>query len=242
MAGAAILAGKGCMRSGVGKLTIHIPQRNNDILQIALPEAILQHDTLETHWTSNPFASILPNKYNAIGIGPGIGREKKTAKALHETLIALHQANVPLVLDADALNILAEHPQWPDLLPTGSIITPHPLEYQRLCNAGVSLDNVILVLKGHPTTITIPGESPSVYECLFGNDGMGTAGSGDVLTGIILGLLAQGYEPKHAAILGVSLHALSGDFAAQELGRHSLIASDLVGYLHKAFNLITKHT
>lgn len=239
MAGASVLAGKGCMRSGVGKLTVHIPRRNNDIMQISLPEAILHHDTGEMCWTSSPFESCLPNKYSAIGIGPGIGREDKTAEALYKTLLELNFTEVPLVLDADALNILAEHPQWTDTIPNDTIITPHPLEYRRLMEAGACLDNVILVLKGHPTTITIPSNPSAQYECPYGNNGMGTAGSGDVLTGIILGLLAQGYPPRDAAMLGVGLHALSGDLAASELGQHSLIASDLIDYLPQAFKQMT---
>lgn len=239
MAGAGILAGRSCMRSGVGKLTVHIPWRNNDIMQVALPEAILNHDEDDKRWTYSPFESCLPNKYSAIGIGPGIGREEKTAEALYKTLLELNFTEVPLVLDADALNILAEHPQWADLIPNGTIITPHPLEYRRLMEAGVCMDNVILVLKGHPTTITIPGNPSVKYECPYGNNGMGTAGSGDVLTGIILGLLAQGYPPQDAALLGVGLHALSGDLAAGELGQHSLIASDLIENLHKAFKRVS---
>ena len=227
------------MRSGVGKLTVHIPQKNNDIMQVALPEAILNHDEDDKRWTCSPFESCLPNKYSAIGIGPGIGREDKTAEALYKTLLELNFTEVPLVLDADALNILAEHPQWADLIPNDTIITPHPLEYRRLVEAGACLDNVILVLKGHPTTITIPGNPSVKYECPYGNNGMGTAGSGDVLTGIILGLLAQGYPPQDAALLGVGLHALSGDLAASELGQHSLIASDLIENLHKAFKRVS---
>ena len=226
------------MRSGVGKLTIHIPPKNNDIMQVALPEAILNHDEDDKRWTCSPFESCLPNKYSAIGIGPGIGREDKTAEALYKTLLELNFTEVPLVLDADALNILAEHPQWADMIPNDTIITPHPLEYRRLVESGACLDNVILVLKGHPTTITIPGDPSVKYECPYGNNGMGTAGSGDVLTGIILGLLAQGYSTSEAAIMGVSLHALSGDIAAEELGQHSLIASDLIENLHKAFKRI----
>ena len=227
------------MRSGVGKLAVHIPWRNNDIMQVALPEAILNHDEDDKRWTCSPFESCLPNKYSAIGIGPGIGREEKTAEALYKTLLELNFTEVPLVLDADALNILAEHPQWADMIPNGTIITPHPLEYRRLVELGACLDNVILVLKGHPTTITIPGNPPAQYQCPYGNNGMGTAGSGDVLTGIILGLLAQGYPPRDAALLGVGLHALSGDLAASELGQHCLIASDLIKYLHKAFKRVS---
>lgn len=242
MAGAGILAGRGCMRSGVGKLTVHIPQRNNDIMQTALPEAILHHDEDDMRWTSMPVDTAPGTTYNAVGIGPGIGTGQETSDALHRFLKSMAGCHVPMVLDADALNILSLHPDWLALLPQGTIITPHPLEYRRLVEAGACMDNVILVLKGHPTTITIPGDTPAQYVCPYGNDGMGTAGSGDVLTGIILGLLAQGYLPRDAAILGVSLHAISGDIASEALGRHSLIASDLTDYLPQAFKQITKDT
>ena len=242
MAGAGILAGRGCMRSGVGKLTVHIPQRNNDIMQTALPEAILHHDEDDMRWTSMPVDTVPGTAYNAIGIGPGIGTGQETSDALHRFLESMAGCHVPMVLDADALNILSLHPDWLALLPQGTIITPHPLEYRRLVEAGACMDNVILVLKGHPTTITIPGDTPAQYVCPYGNNGMGTAGSGDVLTGIILGLLAQGYPPRDAAILGVNLHAISGDIASEALGRHSLIASDLTDYLPQAFKLITKDT
>lgn len=239
MAGAGILAGRGCMRSGVGKLTVHIPKMNNDIMQVALPEAILNHDEDDLRWTSMPVDTASGTAYNAVGIGPGIGTRQETSDALHRFLESMAGCHVPMVLDADALNILAEHPQWADLIPNGTIITPHPLEYRRLLEAGACLDNVILVLKGHPTTITIPGNPSVKYECPYGNNGMGTAGSGDVLTGIILGLLAQGYPPQDAALLGVGLHALSGDLATSELGQHSLIASDLIDYLPQAFKQTT---
>lgn len=239
MAGAGVLAGKGCMRSGAGKLTIHIPRRNNDIMQITLPEAILHHDTSELYWTSMPFSASGQIGYNAIGIGPGIGTGEETAEALHQLLEVLKNTGVPMVVDADALNILARHPEWFRLLPEGTIITPHPLEYCRLKDAGVDMKNITLVLKGHHTTITLPNHPEPSYICPWGNNGMGTAGSGDVLTGIILGLLAQGYNTTEAAIMGVSLHALSGDIAAEKLGQHSLIASDLIDNLHKAFKLIT---
>lgn len=242
MAGAGILAGRSCMRSGVGKLTVHIPKMNNDIMQVALPEAILHHDEDNMRWTSMPVDTAPGTAYNAIGIGPGIGTRQETSDALHRFLESMAGCHVPMVLDADALNILSLHPDWLALLPQGTIITPHPLECRRLVEAGACMDNVILVLKGHPTTITIPGDTPAQYVCPYGNDGMGTAGSGDVLTGIILGLLAQGYPPRDAAILGVSLHAISGDIASEALGRHSLIASDLTDYLPQAFKLITKDT
>ncbi len=235
MAGASLLAGKACLRSGAGKLTIHTPRHNNDILQISLPEAILHHDDSDTRWTSSPFRTMSHEAYSAVAIGPGIGTAPETAQALHHTLLTLAQSPRPLVLDADALNLLAQTPEWFSLLPPNTIITPHPLELRRLHDAGISTAGVILVAKSHRTTIHLPGTEYQQYLCPWGNDGMATAGSGDVLTGIILGLLAQGYPPQHAAILGVSLHAISGDIAAKHRGRHSLIASDLTEYLGKAF-------
>lgn len=242
MAGAGILAGRGCMRSGAGKLTVHIPRLNNDVMQLALPEAILHHDADDRCWTSTFDDTSFPAIYNAVGIGPGIGTVPETVAALHSIIEKLSGQSVPLVLDADALNILSRNPEWFAMLPPHTVITPHPLEYRRLTEGGVDTGNVILVLKDHRTTITIPGNPPLQYVCPFGNSGMGTAGSGDVLTGIILGLLAQGHAPAHAAVLGVCLHAISGDIAASELGEHSLIASDLVDHLPQAFKYITKDT
>ncbi|MDE5561444.1 MAG: NAD(P)H-hydrate dehydratase [Bacteroidaceae bacterium] len=242
MAGAGILAGRGCMRSGAGKLTVHIPHLNNDIIQQALPEAVLHHDADGRCWTSKFEDTSFPAIYNAVGIGPGIGIAPETTEALYSIINKLSGQSVPMVLDADALNILSRNPEWFAMLPPHTVITPHPLEYRRLADGGIDTGNVILVLKGHRTTITIPGNPPQQYVCPFGNCGMGTAGSGDVLTGMILGLLAQGYTPAHAAVLGVCLHAISGDIAASELGEHSLIASDLVDYLPHAFKYITKDT
>lgn len=240
MAGAGVLAGRGCMRSGVGKLTVHIPWRNNDIMQIALPEAILHHDHSGTHWSETLFTEETLSQFNAIGIGPGIGTGEETAQALYLLLCMLNNIGKPMVVDADALNILAKHPEWFGLLPKDTVITPHPLEYHRLMEAGICTKNVTLVLKGHPTILSFVDTDEVSYLCPWGNNGMATAGSGDVLTGIILGLLAQGYNVKDASLLGVSLHALSGDIAAQRLGRHSLIASDLIEHLSLAFNLITE--
>lgn len=239
MAGASLLAGRGCLRSGAGKLTIHIPPLNNDIIQMSLPEAVLHHDEDMSVWTSSPFTPLSPDAYSAMGIGPGIGTAPATARALHLALQTLAQRPRPLVLDADALNLLSQNPGWFLLLPRDTIITPHPLELRRLQDAGIRTDDVILVAKGHPTTIYIPGARPMRYLCPWGNDGMATAGSGDVLTGIILGFLAQGYPPPQAALLGVGLHALAGDMAAQRWGRHSLMASDLTDSLGEAFRQIT---
>lgn len=237
MAGASILAAESCLRSGLGKLTVHIPVDNNDILQIAVPEAIVHHDLDPKHWTT-PIDII--EGYQAIGIGPGIGTHIETAEALLRQLTFLKDSSVPLVLDADALNILAKHPEAIATLPHNTIITPHPGEYGRLKDATglipmemAKQHHLIVVLKGHPTQIYYP--DGQIVECPHGNDGMATAGSGDVLTGIILGLLAQGYSLSDAARIGVFLHAIAGDLAADALGHHAMIARDIIKYLPQAF-------
>ena len=234
MAGASVLAAKACLRTGVGKVTVLCPHKNNDILQIAVPEAILRHDPSETLFSE----AIDIEAYDAVAIGPGIGTSTETALALHEQIKRINESSQkrPLLMDADALNILSQNPSWADDIPDGTIITPHKGEQKRLRDAGVNLDRFILVDKGHSTKIVLP--SNNVYTCPYGNDGMATAGSGDVLTGIITGLLAQGYEPQDAAILGVTLHALAGDAATAALGSHSVIASDIIDFLPEAFKII----
>ncbi len=234
MAGASVLAAKACLRTGVGKVTVLCPHKNNDILQIAVPEAILRHDPSETLFSE----AIDIEAYDAVAIGPGIGTSTETALALHEQIKRIKESSQkhPLLMDADALNIFSQNPSWTDDIPDGTIITPHKGEQKRLRDAGINLNKFIFVDKGHPTKILIP--SQDIYTCPYGNDGMATAGSGDVLTGIITGLLAQGYNSESAAILGVTLHALAGDAATAALGSHSVIASDIIEFLPEAFKII----
>lgn len=223
MAGACILASRACLRSGTGKLTVHIPRLNNDILQISVPEAIIQHDSSQAVFTQATDLS----QYDALGIGPGLGTDQATAFAVHDQLLDARRLDIPTVIDADALNILAMYPQWWNDIPCRTVITPHAGEYARLEKAGFDFSSVTLVMKGRNTTITTPGKTQS-YVCPWGNSGMATAGSGDVLTGLVLGLLAQGYNTTEAAVLGVSFHALAGDRAASVFGKHSMLASDIV--------------
>lgn len=244
MAGAAVLAGRACMRSGVGKLSIHSAQQNNNILQISIPEAIMRHDVSPLLVTRSH--DLLG--YQAVGIGPGLGTDDQTASALYEYL---SMSNDPMVIDADALNILADRHEWLTRIPRGSILTPHPREFERLvgsmsrsyemlCQAiqFAAKYQVYVVLKGHHTQIISPTGRVSINTT--GNSGMATAGSGDVLTGLLTGLLAQGYPPNEAAVLGVYLHGLAGDQAASSLGEHSLTASDIIDYLPHAFGLLEK--
>ena len=234
MAGASVLAARACLRTGVGKVTVLCPHKNNDILQIAVPEAILRHDPSETLFSE----AIDIEAYDAVAIGPGIGTSTETALALHEQIKRIKESSQkrPLLMDADALNILSQNPSWADDIPDDTIITPHKGEQKRLRDADINLNKFIFVDKGHPTKILIP--SQDIYTCPYGNDGMATAGSGDVLTGIITGLLAQGYDSESAAILGVTLHALAGDAATAALGAHSVIASDIIDFLPEAFKII----
>ncbi len=239
MAGAAILAARACMRAGVGKVTVNSPKRNLPLLQVAVPEAIVQNSLEETYFAE----AVDTEDFNALGIGPGLGQSEQTAIAM---IAQLRRTQCPIVVDADALNILANHRAWLQQLPQDIIMTPHPKEldrleghsadsYERLTKASNLAERLkgYIVLKGHHTAICCPGG-----HILFnstGNAGMATAGSGDVLTGIITGLLARGYKPQDACIVGVYLHGLAGDIAAHELGEESLTASDIINYLPRAF-------
>lgn len=236
MAGASVLAARSCLRSGVGKVCVCIPRRNNDILQTSVPEAVLLHDISEVRFSG----AVDVSAYDAVAIGPGLGTHEETAAAFHGQL--LRTDNTPLVLDADALNILARHPEWADDVPDNAILTPHGGELERLRRAGISLSRFVTVMKGHPTLI-LPPHCPQeeAYLCPWGGSGMATAGSGDVLTGIIAALLAQGHSPLEAALLGVSLHALAGDAATEALTEYCVTASSLTDYLPAAFSAVTEN-
>ena len=242
MAGAAILSARACLRSGVGLLTIHTPQCNRLILQTAVPEAMCIEDAI------NDVVTHIEDclSCNTIGIGCGLGKDKRTVKALRDLL---KNYTNPMVIDADALNIISENKDLLKCLPANSILTPHPKEFERLF--GISNNdfdrlellreqakslNINILLKG---AHTIVANTEGV--CFFnstGNAGMATAGSGDVLTGIITALLAQGYEPISAAVLGIYLHGLAGDLAADRVGQEALIASDIIENLGAAFKKI----
>jgi len=242
VAGAAILAAKACMRSGAGKLTVHTPRRNVAVLQAAVPEAVLHIDHEET-----TFSEAIPtDDFQAVAIGPGIGTGEQTGVAM---LTQLRRAQCPCIADADALNILATKHAWMQQLPKGIILTPHPKElerlegectdsHERLMKARMLAEHLqgYVILKGHYTAICMP--DGHIAFNTTGNAGMATAGSGDVLTGILLALLARGYARREACLLGVYLHGLAGDLAAQRLGEESLMASDIISCLPKAFAVL----
>ena len=238
--GAMVLASKASLRSGTGLVTSLIPACGYQILQTGVPEVmcITNGDT----FLRNTKIKHLIN-YDAIGIGPGLGTNLETLPLLLEIL---KKYDKPMVLDADALNLISENPELIELIPTGSILTPHIGEFHRLLgdspNSLERLANqrsfsikhqLILVLKGaHSSISDIDG---TIWFNSTGNAGMATAGSGDVLTGIITGLLAQGYSPINAARVGVYIHGLAGDLAKKDLGAHAMIATDLIERFSNAF-------
>ena len=240
--GAALLAAEACLRTGVGLLTAHLPKDALLPMQVYLPEAMTSIDESNTHCTK--IDDIIP--YTAIGVGPGIGKNEETVTLLKKII---QEATQPLVLDADALNIIADNPTWLSFLPDNTILTPHPKEFDRLFgltnNSYERLElqrkmsvvhNIIIVQKGAHTSITFPNGT-----CFFnstGNPGMATAGSGDVLTGMILSLMAQRYTPAEAALLGVFMHGKAGDVAAQELGMESMIARDITRFINKNYEYL----
>ncbi|MCE2994061.1 MAG: NAD(P)H-hydrate dehydratase [Flammeovirgaceae bacterium] len=244
MMGACVLSAKAAVRAGVGLLTVHIPKSEKSILPIALPEAMTEYDDHETCFSG--ISS--PEKYSAIGIGPGLGKKKETLQGISKLLETYQR---PMVLDADALNLMAENTHLWHLIPPGSILTPHPKEFERLVGAwkddferleklkklSAQLKSVI-ILKGAFSSIASP--DGKIFFNPTGNPGMATSGSGDVLTGILTAMLAQGYTSVDTSLISVYIHGLAGDLAARELGMISLIASDIVNFVPKAFLQIKK--
>ena len=243
--GAAVMGAEAALRTGIGLITCHIPSSGSVIVQSSLPEAMVIVDKSENQISEVGKTDI----FSAVGVGPGLGTEPKSQIALFSLL---SECKKPMVIDADALNILSLNKEWLSLLPKGTILTPHPKEFERLAGkTDTGFDrmkrqiefskenNCIVVLKGAHTSVTTP-EGKVMFNST-GNPGMAKGGSGDVLTGIILSLLAQGYTPENAAVTGVYLHGLAGDIAADELCFESIIASDIINCIGKAFNTIRRN-
>ncbi len=242
-AGAAVLAAHSCMRSGVGLLTCHVPSSIAAIIHQYLPEAMVSYDNDDECWTSTPETA-----YSAIGLGPGLGTSEVTRLAFARFA---EKVDTPLVIDADALNMLAQDSGFLELVPHNSILTPHPKEFERLFGASKNdferLEllkakaqelGVIIVLKGAYSLVAT--SEGNVYVNSTGNSGMGTAGSGDVLTGLLTGLRAQGYSSEEAAVLGVFIHGFAGDLAAADLSEEAMIASDIINYYGACFKELFK--
>ena len=231
MAGAAVLSAKGCLRSGAGLATVHSAKLAMPVVQTAVPEAIFEPDRNDFFITD----MTVHHNHQAVAVGPGLGINDRTVDAL-ESLLKIYKH--PIVLDADALNCIARRPHLLSLLPAHSVITPHIGEFDRLFGDHIGNEdrlrkaidmakyyNIIIVLKGHYTATVRP--TGRVYFNSTGNPGMATAGSGDVLTGIITSFMAQGFRPEQAATLGVYVHGLAGDIAEEKWGEYGMVASDI---------------
>lgn len=236
MAGAALLSAKACVRSGVGLLTVCTPPVNNDILQISVPQAMVVH-------TDSMYANADLSRYSAMGAGPGLGKGEAQTALLDKLL---KSASCPTVLDADALNILSENSYLLEYVPQGSVITPHPGELARLNGkagdwiqmTGMAMEfarrtGITVVVKGAPTVTVTP--NGLAYINTTGNSGMATGGSGDVLTGIVLALLAQRYSAIYSALIAVFIHGLAGDMAAAQLSQTAMTSADIISCLPQAW-------
>ena len=229
--GAAILSAKSCLRTGAGLVTIHTNEKYFNAIHAALPEAMCVS-------AEDPIDAGI---YKSIGIGPGKGTSDDAAELLQTTLKAFDK---PMVIDADALNVLSMHKEWLNNIPKGSLLTPHPKEFERLfgessndferIEKAIELSkqySFIIILKGHYTLIVSNSEA---WFNTTGNAGMAKGGSGDILTGMLTALLSQGYDPLQAALSGVYLHGLAADIAAQQIAQESMLATDIIDHISDA--------
>ena len=236
--GAAVIASKACLRTGVGLLTVNVPEEERTILQTSVPEAML---------VMRENILFVPGHYSALGIGPGLGTEKNSEKLLSDVLT---QKFVPLVLDADALNILAGNRAIFNKVRKGAILTPHAAEFDRLFGPHKNTEariktavrkakelGCVIVLKGSKTLVTSEGVS---FFNTSGNAGLAKGGSGDALTGMITAFLAQGYSPFDSTKLGVYLHGLAADIALKKQSTESMLITDVIECLGDAFRHLWK--
>lgn len=236
--GSIVLASKACLKTGCGLVTAFIPKCGYEIIQISIPEVMVQTDDYLDHITNIN----LENNYQAIGIGMGMGQDADTQRAFHNFL---KSNKTHLIIDADGINILSQNLEWLELLPKNTILTPHYKELERLIGKWESEDdklyrvhqlshkyNLIIVVKGAPTIVIYHHE---IYENTTGNQALATAGSGDVLSGIITSLVAQSYNPLDAAIMGVYLHGLTADIGAPKMSYQAFIASDIIENIGNAY-------
>jgi hydroxyethylthiazole kinase-like uncharacterized protein yjeF len=236
--GSVVLASKACLKTGCGLVTAFIPKCGYEILQISNPEVMVETDDFMEHLT----VINIENKFQAIGIGMGMGQDFETQRAFY---CFLKNNKSPLIIDADGLNILSQNIEWLEFVPKNTILTPHPKELELLIGKWDSEKDkryrvaqlshkygLVIVVKGAPTVIFFQDD---IYENTTGNQALATAGSGDVLTGIITSLVAQSYTPLDAAILGVYLHGLTADIAAPKMSYQAFIASDIIENIGNAY-------
>lgn len=245
MPGAAILATAGALRSGCGLVTVHTPQSVTVPLVANYPSAMLSNEAEECF-------SSLPDgleKYDVVGVGCGLGKAARTVEAFGKLLAACSAQSIPMVIDADALNILAMHPEYRKSVPAGSVLTPHTGELQRLigewkdekelaakCAALSSELSSVVVVKGHNSAVCTP--DGKLRFNTSGNAGMAKGGSGDILTGFTAGLMARGYSAEVAAMLGVWVHGTAGDKAAEYYGEEAMNSADIIDFLGEALTEI----
>ena len=242
MMGAAVMAARASLKSGAGLVTVHSAKIGMPILQTAVPEAMFEPDRNDNFITD----MTVHHDHQAVAIGPGIGSNTRTIDALEALL---KNCKAPMVLDADALNCIAKRPTLLEILPAQTILTPHIGEFDRIFGGHPNSEerlkkaidmakyyNIIIVLKGHYTATIRP--TGMVYFNSTGNPGMATAGSGDVLTGVIAAFLAQGFRPELAATVGAYVHGLAGDMAVAQLGEYGIVASDIAAYCGRAIRAI----
>lgn len=238
MIGAAVLTAKAVYKAGAGKVTVQVPHIGYTIVQTAVPEAIVMPD-------KNEFfnSRILPlENFDAIVIGPGLGIEKNTANILEHVL----NSSLPVVIDADALTLLSNHTHLFNLINEDHILTPQPKEFALLLGGNkddlgllhekqveASENTTNIILKTYKSTVSFP--TGEFFENVTGNSSLSTAGTGDVLAGFLGGFLAQGFTQEHAAKVAVFLHGLAGELAAKDIGERSVMATDVINYLGKAF-------
>ena len=240
--GSAVLATRACLRSGVGLLPTHIPADGESVLETAIPEAVISVDSNDKLFSDN----IGNFHFKTIAFGPGLGTAISTQKAIHHLLKV---EKIPMVIDADGLNCISLNKEWFNLIPENSILTPHPGEFERLVGSWETLEQrtelqlefakrlkSFVIVKGGPTYIASP--DGSLYINTTGNPGMAQGGSGDALTGMITAFLSQNYSALDAAILGVYIHGLAGDVAAQKTTEYGLLASDLIEAIPDALKAI----
>ena len=232
MMGAAVLSTMAATRSGAGKITVIVPERYFEVIHNHIPEALLLNNLADINFSA----------FNAMGIGPGLGNEILTQNLIQKIVASQSK----LVLDADMLNFLSQNPSLFNQIPKGSILTPHPIEWKRMFgDAENDKDRIIktqticlkfgfhVLIKGHVSAFITPqGE---VFLNATGNAGMAKGGSGDVLTGLITGLLAQGYAALDAGVLGMYIHGLAGDLAKVQLGENAMTPSDQILQFGAAF-------